>query len=377
MGQLFNRISRVVRAEMNSNKSDEENYLNEGTALVVGGAVVGNSIGKIGILAGGAGYSLGAIPLAAAGALTGAALYEALRSLIEDDASSSNAAAVGAAAGAATSAAIGGVGVAVGGSAIGVGMASMAAGGAVVGLGLVGLSRLFQQGIDPEELLNSAIEQMEIDLHNARQAFVTVVASQKRLQQQYEQTQAEVNKWERRAQLALERGDEYLTQEALSRRKMHSGILNTLKIQLDQEPISVKNFKKNLTFLEAKISEAKTMRTSLKVQLAVAQANGQLQSNVSRANASSAMTAFERMEEKILQMEARSQAAEEILGADLESQLAMLQLGDALDDELAEMKAQLLDTNRQFKSGLSESETLLCSAVDVELENLKRKLDQL
>jgi phage shock protein A len=293
MGQLFNRISRVVRAEMNSSKSDcDEIYLNKGAALVAGGAVTGASIGKVGILAGGTGYSLGAVPLAAVGALTGAALYEALRSLIEGDASSASAAAIGAAAGAATSATIGGVGVAVGGSAIGVGMASMAVGGTVVGLGLVGLNRLLQQGIDPEELLDSAIEQMEADLQNARKASINVIASQKRLQQHCEQAQAEVNKWERLAQLALQKGDEYLAREALIRKKTHSGILSSLKVSLNQEPTSVEKLKQNLTLLEAKISEAKNMRTSLKARIATAKLNGQLSSTAGRMD-TSAMTAVD------------------------------------------------------------------------------------
>ncbi len=279
MGQLSKRISRVVQAEMNFSKSDcDETYLNKGAALVAGGAVTGASIGKVGILAGGTGYGLGAVPLAAAGALTGAALYEVLRSLIEGDTSSASAAAIGAAAGAATSATIGGVGVAVGGSAIGIGMASMAVGGAVVGLGLVGLNRLLQQGIDPEELLDSAIEQMEADLQNARKAIVNVIASQKRLQQHYEQAQAEVNKWERRAWLALQKGDEYLAREALICKGTHSGILSSLKVQLNQEPAAVKKLKQNLTLLEAKISEAKTMRNSLKAQIAAAKLNRQLSS---------------------------------------------------------------------------------------------------
>ena len=85
---LFDRISRVVRAELNSSEGKyEETYLNGGSALVAGGAVAGASIGKVGILAGGTGYSMSAVPLAALGALTGAALYEALRSLMECDAS--------------------------------------------------------------------------------------------------------------------------------------------------------------------------------------------------------------------------------------------------------------------------------------------------
>lgn len=376
MGQLFNRISRVVRANLNSsNESNyKRNYLNKGTALVAGGAVAGASIGKVGILAGGAGYSLGAVPLAAVGALTGAALYEALRSLLENDASSANAAAIGAATGAATSAAIGGVGVAIGGSAIGVGMASMAAGGAVVGLGLVGLNRLLQQDLDPEKLLDSAIEQMETDSRKARQAIANVIASQRRLQQQYKQAQLEVNKWQQWAQLALQKGDECLAREALTRKKMHSRILNSLEAQLDQEPASVKNLKRNLTLLEAKISEAKAMRTNLKTQIAVARANGQL-------HASSAVRAFERMEEKVLQMEARSQAAAELAGADLESQFAALESGSNVDDELAAMKAQLLGASWQPESQLPSSKLSNTSstdaAIDAELEHLQNLLDQL
>ncbi len=381
MGQFFNRVSRIVRAELNSDDvTHEKNHLSEGTALVVRGAVAGASIGKVGILAGGTGYSLGAVPLAAIGALTGAALYEALRALIEDDASSTSAAAIGAAAGAATSAAIGGVGIAIGGSAVGVGMASMAACGAVAGLGLVGLNRLFQQGIDPEKLLDRAIEQMEADSQNARQAVINIIASQKQLQQQYEQAQTEVNKWKRRAQLALQKGDEYLAREALIRKKMHTKILSSLEVQLNQEPASAKNLKQNLTLLEAKISEAKNMKTRLKAQLAAAEVNGQLQKTVGNLGASSAMTAFERMEEKVLQMEARSQAAAELAGTDLESQFAMLESGN-VDEELAAMKAQLLGSAQQLQSQLSDaksSNTLLShAAVDVELEDLKRMLDQL
>jgi len=386
VGQLFDRISRVVRAELSSNKGDcKENYLNEGTALVAGGAVTGTSIGKVGILAGGTGYSLGAMPLAVLGALTGAALYEALRSLLENDSSSASAAAIGAAAGTATSAAIGGVGVAVSGSAIGVGMVSMAAGGAVVGLGLVGLNRLLGQGIDPEKLLDRAIEQMETDWVKARQAVINVEACQKRLQRPYEQAQAEVNKWERRAQLALQKGDENLVREALIRKNRHTAILKSLEAQLEQEPASVKNLKRNLVLLKAKLSEAKTMRTSLKAQIAAAKANGQLQSTAGNLGASSAMSAFERMEEKLLQMEARSQASAELAGIDLESQFAQLESGSDVDEELAAMKAQLIGGSSPSQVQLlSSSPTTFQSttnapkdSVDAELEALKQQLDLL
>ena len=430
MGQLFNRISRVVRADLNSNTDEysEGVYLNEGTALGVGGAVMGASIGKVGILAGGTGYRLGATPLTALGALTGLALYEALRSFIEGDTSSVNVAVIGAATGAVTSAAIGGVGVAVGGSAIGVDVVSMAAGGAVVGLGLVGLNRLLQQGIDPEQLLDSAIEQMERDLDKARQASINVIASQKRLQQQYEKVEAEVTLWERRVKLALQKGNDYLAREALNRKIIHSETLDSLKAQLDQQPTSVQqrlqqqyekveaevtlwerrvklalqkgndylarealnrkiihsetlnNLKvqldqqptsaQNLACLATKISEAKTMRTSLKSQMTIAKVNGNLQSIVNRVENGSAMTAFNRMEEKILQMEALSQAEEELAGTNLELDSLVLVSFPNGDEELATMKAQLMGVPQPVPSQSLDS-------ADMELENLKRMMDNL
>ncbi|MGB7413091.1 MAG: PspA/IM30 family protein [Thermosynechococcaceae cyanobacterium] len=377
MGQLFNRVSRVVRAELNSSNGNysQGNHLNEGTALVSGGAVAGACVGKVGILAGGAGYSLGTVSLVASGALTGAALYEALRSLIESDFSSASAAGIGAATGAATSAAIGGVGVAVGGSAVGIGMASMAAGGAVVGLGLVGLNRLLQQGVDPEKLLNRAIEQMESDLQNARQASISVLASQKRIQQQYEQVQTEIDKWQQRSQLALQEGNEYLAQEALNRKKIYSDILNSSAFQVNKEPDIVKRLKKNLTLLEEKISDAKIMRSSLEAKISAAKVEEQLKSAVDSVNTSIAISAFERMEEKILQLDAISHASAELANTDLDEPLGLLELYSE-DEELEAMKKEILG----MKSSIVDdgaSNNLASGAIDLELKELRRKLDEL
>jgi peptide chain release factor 1 len=58
------------------------------------------------------------------------------------------------------------------------------------------------------------------------------------------------------------------------------------------------------------------------------------------------MAAFDQMEEKVLAMEARSQAAAELAGADLESQFASLQ-GTGVEDELEALKARLPDLERQ------------------------------
>lgn len=233
---------------------------------------------------------------------------------------------------------------------------------------------------DPQKILDQAIIDMQEDLVQLRQAVASAIASQKRMQQQANQAQSEANNWQQRAQLALQKGDEGLAREALSRKKVQAETSAALKAQLDQQTATVDTLKRNLIALEGKIAEAKTKKDMLKARASAAKANEQLQSTMGQMGTGSAMAAFERMEEKVLQMEARSQAAAELAGADLESQFAALESGTDVDDELAAMKAQLLGGAPANQAQLPPSQAGSAPqdvAVDEELEALKTQLDQL
>jgi phage shock protein A len=244
------------------------------------------------------------------------------------------------------------------------------------------LNSMVSSAEDPEKILDQAIIDMQEDLVQMRQAVASAIASQKRIQQQYNQAQTEANNWYQRAQLALQKGEEGLAREALSRRSVQTETATALKTQLDQQSTQIDQLKRNLIGLESKIAEAKTKKDMLKARASAAKANEQLQSTMGRMGTSSAMGAFERMEDKILQMEARSQAAAELAGADLESQFAQLEAGTDVDAELEAMKAQLAGTAASGQNQLpSAQETAApkdqASNVDAELEELKSQLDQL
>lgn len=242
---------------------------------------------------------------------------------------------------------------------------------------------------DPEKILEQALIDMQEDLIQLRQAVASAIASQKRMQQQYNQAQSESNNWQQRAALALQKGDENLAREALSRKKVQLDTANALKAQLDQQTGTVDTLKRNLIALEGKISEAKTKKDMLRARASAAKANEQLQNTVGRMGTSTAMGAFERMEEKVLQMEARSQAAAELAGSDLESQFAQLESGSDVDEELEAMKQVLLKGAPASQGQLPSSQTSTGDTqpnkttaqpqdqVDAELEALKNQLDQL
>ena len=237
---------------------------------------------------------------------------------------------------------------------------------------------------DPAKILDQSVADMQADLVKLRQAVATAIASQKRIQNQAEQAEAQAATWYERAELALKKGEEDLAREALGRRKTCTDTATALRTQLQSQAGQVDQLKKSLVQLESKIAEAKTKKDMLKARAQAAQAQEQLQSAVGSLGTNSSMAAFEQMEEKVQALEARSQAAAELAGADLESQFAALEGAPEVDDELAALKGKLAGTavaGSLPAAGAAVEpvtvEAVKVEAVDAELEELKRSIDKL
>lgn len=82
---------------------------------------------------------------------------------------------------------------------------------------------------------------MQEDLIHLRQAVASALASFKRTEQQYNQAQNEANKWQGRAKLALQKGDENLARQALERKKVYAENANALKASLEQQTTQMRN----------------------------------------------------------------------------------------------------------------------------------------
>ena len=229
---------------------------------------------------------------------------------------------------------------------------------------------LVSKAEDPEKILEQSIVDMQEDLVQLRQAVASTIATQKRTQEQYTQAGKQASEWQKRAQMALEKGDEALAREALVRKKSFADTAGALKATVDQQVAQVETLKRNLIGLESKISEAKTKKDMLKARASAAKAQEQLNNTVSTLNTSGSMAAFERMEEKVLQMEARAGAAAELAGSGLEQQFLALESGGDVDAELAAMKGQLAggSTPGALPSGQP--------VVDTELEKLRAELNK-
>ncbi|TYK17044.1 membrane-associated 30 kDa protein [Cucumis melo var. makuwa] len=200
---------------------------------------------------------------------------------------------------------------------------------------------------DPEKILEQTVLEMNDDLTKMRQATAQVLASQKRLENKYKSAQQAADDWYRKAQLALQKGDDDLAREALKRRKSYADNANALKAQLDQQKSVVENLVSNTRLLESKIQEARSKKDTLKARAQSAKTATKVSEMLGNVNTSSALSAFEKMEEKVLAMESQAEALGQLTTDDLEGKFALLE-GSSVDDELANLKKELSGSSKHF-----------------------------
>jgi phage shock protein A len=218
------------------------------------------------------------------------------------------------------------------------------------------LNALLDRAEDDRKLLELNLEEMAEQLKAGRQDVVAAIAAEKQLRKKVDDLKAEVEKWEKRAELALKSEDEALAREALRQKKRCEGELEAAeKARVEQRDTALK-MKDELERMERKLEDLKMRKGTIAARAQQAKAGGGSESLGARAG-SSAFENFRRMEEKIEGREQESLAMAEVEAAlgttdrrDLEEKFRELERGlggggtktDAdIEDELAKLKKRI------------------------------------
>ncbi|HYW21768.1 MAG TPA: PspA/IM30 family protein [Nodularia sp. (in: cyanobacteria)] len=205
------------------------------------------------------------------------------------------------------------------------------------------INSLLGNAEDPEKILQQAVLEMQENLVRLRQGVAQAIATQKRTERQAMAAKSSSEEWYRRAQLALQQGNEVLAREALTKRKAYQGTATALFSQIEQQNDVVGRLKKDMRSLEFKMGEAKTKKDMYIARARSAEASVRLQDLLDTSSATSSLNAFERMEDKVLQIEAQSEAIAQLGTDDLQKQFDSLESAGDIDTELAAMKGQMLN----------------------------------
>jgi phage shock protein A len=207
------------------------------------------------------------------------------------------------------------------------------------------LNDLISRSEDPEKMLNQVVLDMNNQLVEAKKQVAASIADEKRLAKQLETEQGNAQEWERRAMMALRAGNEELAKEALARKREYDELAATLKDQWTKQKAAVEQLKKALRLLSDKIEEAKRKRNILIARKKRAEAQRAIQETMSGLRDQSSFETFDRMSQKIDQLEAEAEAhselAEEATGDALAAKFQSLEQSSGADDDLVALKRKM------------------------------------
>ena len=208
------------------------------------------------------------------------------------------------------------------------------------------LNDLISKSEDPEKMLNQVILEMNQQLVEAKKHVAVAIADEKKLQKQFEGEKSVAEEWERKAMMAVRANDDALAKEALLRKKEHQGLADVYKDQWDKQLVAVNALKTALRALNNKIEEAKRKKNVLIARKRRAEAMKQIQETMAGLSDNSAFETFDRMAQKVDQIEAEAEASTELggelAGDTLSQKFKALESGAAgTDSALAELKARM------------------------------------
>jgi len=208
------------------------------------------------------------------------------------------------------------------------------------------INELLSNFEDPVKVVEQAVEDMKKDLVKVRQAYAEVSASTTRMDEQMKLAEAEAAKWYDRAQLAVAKGEDELARQALERRKLQLERCESFQEQVEGQQGALSSLYESMKDLEAKIAEAALKKDQIVARARTAQAVTEVNDMLAGLGTGSSVAAFDRMTEKVDQLEATAEASQQLAassstgaGSSLEGQFKALEAGSSVDDELLALKA--------------------------------------
>jgi len=162
------------------------------------------------------------------------------------------------------------------------------------------VNSLIDKAEDPNKSLDLLVEEMKDQVRAAKKELIDGIAAEKVLRKKVEDQDAEVEKWDKRAELAMRVDDEKLAREALVQKKRVVGERDRAEALRAEQRAAVLSMKAELERMEAKAQEYEVRKGSLATQLKQARAGGGAESLGSKGGAGgTAFDEFRRMEDKI------------------------------------------------------------------------------
>src|SRR5688572_16454356 len=112
------------------------------------------------------------------------------------------------------------------------------------------LNDLLDRAEDPEKAIKQLLMDMNNQMIQVKTQVASAIADEKRLQARAEEAQRTADDWQRKAELALDKGDDELAKQALQRRNTYATTAEGLQEQWQAHSAQVQALKDGLRQLQ-------------------------------------------------------------------------------------------------------------------------------
>ena len=222
---------------------------------------------------------------------------------------------------------------------------------------------LLDKAEDPRKSIEQTLEEMRDQIKAARQEVVRSVAAEKQLRKKTEELDLEVDKWSKRAELAVKHGDDQLAREALLQKKRLTGERDRAEALRAEQRGNAMEMKGELERMEQKVDELTARKGTIIARAQQAKAGGGTES-LGAKGGTSAVAECRRMEDQIEGVEASITAQREV-----DEALGTGRGPGGLTRDEVEAQFRALEHGKPPEAGASGG-----SEVDDELAALKKKI---
>ena len=213
------------------------------------------------------------------------------------------------------------------------------------------INAMLDKAEDPQKMIRLIIQEMETTLVEVRSSSARIIADKKIIQRRLKRMESEVEDWEVKAKLAIEKGREDLAKAALIEKyavvdKM--GAIEAEQIMLSEH---LEQLTEDITQLQQKLDDARSKQKSLFMRNKTAESRLKVKRQIHREALDQAMEKFENIERRADNLESQIESMD--LGSEdkksLSAEIDSLINSDKVNNELEKLKMTFIKERNYTK----------------------------
>ncbi|WP_395674822.1 phage shock protein PspA [Inquilinus sp.] len=203
------------------------------------------------------------------------------------------------------------------------------------------INSMLDRAEDPEKIVRLIVQEMEDTLVEVRAAAARSIAEKKDILRKSDQLEAAQAEWQRKAELAVEKGREDLAKGALVAKAQAATAAELLRRELETIESALAKTNEDLGRLEAKLTEARNKQKSFTIRHDAARDQIRIRTQLHDGRIDEALSRYEHIERKIDTLEGHVESFDLGRRKSLSDEFADLEAESGVEKELQAIKDRL------------------------------------